>query len=155
MTIYLGSDNHGVAIKEQIKALLDERSVEYEDFGTDGTVEDADFPDFAFPVAEAVRAAAAEGKDDVGIVICGSGVGVDIAANKVKGVRAALAMNEYMARQSREHDNANVLALAGKLLEEKDVPGIVNAFLDAKFDGIDRHARRVRKIIDYEEQQYK
>lgn len=148
--IYIGADHAGFRLKENIKALLHERGDVFEDLGTHSE-ESVDFPDYAFAVGENVAAAQRAGGTDIGILVCGSGVGMDIAANKIKGVRAALALTEYMGVQSREHDDANVLVLAGRVIGEEEAIKITKAFLNARFGGEERHTRRVEKIKEYEE----
>jgi ribose 5-phosphate isomerase B len=140
MRIALGADHAGVQLKASIKGLLDERGIEYQDFGTD-TTESVDYPDFAARVAREV----ASGSFDRGILFCGSGIGMAIAANKVGGVRAASILDETSARLSREHNDANVLSLAERLTPPDIARRIVVAFLDTPFAG-GRHARRVDKI---------
>lgn len=140
MRIALGADHAGVQLKASIKGLLDERGIEYEDFGTD-TTESVDYPDFAARVAREV----ASGSFDRGILFCGSGIGMAIAANKVAGVRAASILDEASARLSREHNDANVLSLGERLTPPDTARRIVAAFLDTPFAG-GRHARRVDKI---------
>ncbi len=152
--IYLGSDHAGFSLKQTVVALLQQRGVEFTDLGTH-TEEPADFTDYAFAVAEKVGDSDRARRGDLGILVCGSGVGMDIAANKVKGVRAALATTPYMGRQSREHDDANVLVLAGRVITAEQAMEITKAFLDAQFDGEERHARRVQKIQSYEEEHLK
>lgn len=149
--IYLGADHQGYQLKEAIKAFLTERGLAFEDLGTDSE-ESADFPTYAIAVAERVVDDRANQEDSIGVVICGSGIGVDIAANKVNGARAALATTEYMGKQSREHDDANILALGAQVVTEQEALAILDAFLGATFDGIERHARRVEMISKYEEQ---
>jgi ribose 5-phosphate isomerase B len=136
-------------LKERVKALLTERGLAFEDLGTNSE-ESVDFPPLAFAVAEKVAGERAAGSDALGILACGSGVGMDIAANKVKGARAALALTEYMGRQSREHDDANILVLAGRVIGEELAVKIAGEFLEARFGGEDRHARRVKQIEAYE-----
>jgi ribose 5-phosphate isomerase B len=140
MRIALGADHAGVQLKASIKGLLDERGIEYQDFGTD-TTESVDYPDFAARVAREV----ASGSFDRGILFCGSGIGMAIAANKVGGVRAASILDETSARLSREHNDANVLSLGERLTPPDIARRIVVAFLDTPFAG-GRHARRVDKI---------
>lgn len=147
--IYIGSDHAGYALKEAVRGYLDAQSIRYTDLGTHSN-ESVDFSDYAFSVAESVARERSEGHDTLGILLCGSGVGMDIAANKVNGARAALCMNPYMGAQSREHDDANILVLAGRILTETQAIEILTAFLDARFDGQENHARRVKKISDYE-----
>ena len=148
--IFLGSDHAGYALKERVKSLLTNKGIAFEDLGTDSEVA-TDYPDYAFAVAEKVSQHELSGEsDNLGILVCGSGVGMDIAANKVKGVRAALALTKYMGAQSREHDNANVLVLAGRVIDETTAIEITEAFLGASFTGEERHRRRLQKIADYE-----
>jgi len=144
MKIAIGSDHAGFRLKEIVKNFLKTRNIEVEDFGT-YTEESVDYPDYAFKVGEAVAR-----KDfDFGILICGSGIGMSIAANKVKGVRAALCNDLYTANVSREHNNANILCMGGRVIGEEVAKEIVSVWLNAKFEG-GRHERRVNKITDYE-----
>lgn len=144
MRIAIGSDHAGFALKETIKSLLDELAVPFDDVGT-ASAESVDYPDFAVTVARAV----AGGRADRGILVCGTGIGMSIAANKVRGVRAALAWNEASARLGRAHNDANVLALGGRTTPPGEVRGIVRAFLTTAFeDG--RHDARVAKIARLE-----
>ena len=140
MRIALGADHAGVALKHNIRQLLDERGIAYQDFGTNST-ESVDYPDFAATVAHEV----ASGAFDRGILVCGSGIGMAIAANKVAGIRAASVVDEDAARLSREHNDANVLALGERLTPADAARRIVNAFLDTPFAG-GRHQRRVDKL---------
>jgi ribose 5-phosphate isomerase B len=138
--VILGSDHAGFALKEKLKATLDRLGVAWEDVGT--TSEDAvDYPDFAHRVAEAV----ATGRFSRGIVICGTGIGVSITANRHPGVRAALACDERGARLSREHNDANVLALGGRTTDPALAERILEIWLNTPFSG-GRHGRRVAKI---------
>jgi ribose 5-phosphate isomerase B len=142
--IALGSDHAGFEEKEKIKRTLDEMGVEYVDMGTssNGSV---DYPDFARKVGEAVSS----GEFEQGLLVCGSGTGMAIAANKVKGVRAAVAWRPDIARLAREHNDANILALPARFLSEDDSASIVKAWLESKFEG-GRHAKRVEKITELE-----
>ncbi len=145
MKIAIGSDHAGFELKEQIKAFLDARGTVWEDFGADS--EDAvDYPDTAFPLAQAV----VQGKFDLGILVCGTGIGMSIAANKVRGIRAALCLTPKMAEMARRHNDANILTLGGRILSPKAAMDIVETWLSTAFEG-DRHARRVGKILSYEE----
>jgi ribose 5-phosphate isomerase B len=144
MKIAIGSDHAGFEEKEKIKKLLDGMGIEYTDFGTTST-DSVDYPDFGAKVGEAVS----DGKVDQGIVVCGSGIGIAIAANKIDGVRAAQAWNEETARLAREHNNANVLSIGARVLPEGEISKIVKAWLNAKFEG-GRHQRRVDKISQLE-----
>lgn len=140
MRIALGADHAGVALKNDIKRLLDERGVDYADFGTDST-DVVDYPDYAATVAHEVSA----GAFDRGILFCGSGIGMAIAANKAPGVRSAAILDEASARLSREHNDLNVLSLAERLTPPDLARRIVSLFLDTPFSG-GRHQRRVDKI---------
>lgn len=144
MKIAIGSDHAGFRLKEIVKNFLKTKNIEVEDFSTH-TEESVDYPDYAFKVGEAVAR-----KDfDFGILICGSGIGMSIAANKVKGIRAALCNDLYSAHVSREHNNANILCMGGRVIGEEVAKEIVSVWLNAKFEG-GRHERRVNKITDYE-----
>jgi len=141
MKIAIASDHAGFKLKEIIKNYLKRKKVEFKDFGT-FSEESVDYPDFARPAAEAVAA----GKFDRGIVLCGSGVGVTIVANKVSGIRAVTAYDTYSAKQSRQHGDCNVLCLAGRKLTRAKATKIVDAWLKTEFSGEERHLRRIRKI---------
>jgi ribose 5-phosphate isomerase B len=139
MRIALGSDQHGLNLKKSIIKLITEAGHSYEDFGG-FTADPVDYPDIADKVGHAV----AKGDFDRGILICGTGIGMCIAANKVKGIRAALAYSPLSARRSRQHNDANVLCLSGEE-PPKQISEIVDAFLTTEFEG-GRHQRRVDKI---------
>jgi ribose 5-phosphate isomerase B len=140
MRIALGADHAGVHLKAEIRKLLDERGIAYKDFGTE-SVESVDYPDYAESVARAV----ASGEFDRGLLFCGSGIGMAMAANKVPGIRAASVVDETSARLSREHNDANVLALGERMTGPGLARDLVNTFLDTPFGG-GRHQRRVDKI---------
>jgi ribose 5-phosphate isomerase B len=142
--VAIGSDHAGFALKETIKTLLDELDVPYEDFGTTSPVP-VDYPD----VAEAVSRAVVGGRADRGILICGTGVGMSIAANKIAGVRAAGVCDEASARLSRAHNDANIMTLGGRTTPAERAPGIVRAFLSTDYEG-GRHGRRLEKIARLE-----
>ena len=142
MKITLASDHAGYKLKEAIKEFLKEH--EFIDFGT-GSTESIDYPDTGFKAAEAV----ARGECERGILICGSGLGMSIVANKVKGIRAALCNSEELARLSREHNDANILVLQGRFISPELAKKIVQTWLSTKFDG-GRHQRRIDKISKYE-----
>ncbi|MEP6946956.1 MAG: ribose 5-phosphate isomerase B [Acidobacteriota bacterium] len=144
MKIAIASDHAGFEEKEKLKSTLDSMGIGYEDMGTDSTVS-VDYPDFAKKLGEAVAA----GKYEQGILMCGSGTGMAIAANKVPGIRAAVAWNEEIARLAREHNNANVLALAARFVSDDEQKKILKAWFGAKFEG-GRHERRVEKIRQIE-----
>ncbi|MFA5839288.1 MAG: ribose 5-phosphate isomerase B [Candidatus Margulisiibacteriota bacterium] len=141
MKIALASDHAGYKLKEIIKAFLKRKKIEFYDFGAN-SLDSVDYPDFARPAAEAV----AKGEYDRGIFVCGSGVGVTIVANKVKGIRAVNAYDSYIAKQSREHGNCNVLCLAGNKLTKAKATKIVDVWLKTDFSGEERHVRRINKI---------
>jgi ribose 5-phosphate isomerase B len=144
MKIAIAADHAGFEEKEKIKPLLDEMGVEYEDLGTN-SCDSVDYPDYAKKVGEAV----AKGEAEEGILFCGSGTGMAIAANKIHGVRAAVAWNEDIARLARQHNDANVLALPARFTSEDEAEKIIKAWFDAKFEG-GRHERRVEKISELE-----
>jgi ribose 5-phosphate isomerase B len=144
LKIAMGSDHRGYPLKERLKKLLSGDGHEIVDVGTD-SVESADYPDYAFPVAEKT----ASGEVERGIVICGSGIGVSIAANKVEGARASYCRTVEEARMTRRHNDSNVLALSESSMEDEHIDELVRVWLATGFDG-GRHQRRVDKIIDYE-----
>lgn len=144
MKIALASDHAGFAVKEELKPLLEELGQQVEDLGT-VSEESVDYPDYARKVAEAVS----RGEVDQGLLVCGSGIGMAISANKVDGVRAALAWNEETARLARQHNDANVLAIGARTTPKDEIPKIIRAWLDAEFEG-GRHERRIEKIRDLE-----
>jgi ribose 5-phosphate isomerase B len=139
-TIILGSDHAGFDLKEKVKKALDRLGVPHEDVGSQSR-ESVDYPDYAHRVAEAVET----GRHTRGIVVCGTGIGVSMAANRHAGVRAAVAYDEETARLSREHNDANVLALGGRSLDHALAERILEVWLKTPFAG-GRHARRVEKI---------
>ena len=142
MKIAVASDHAGFSLKEKLKTYL--RNHEINDFGT-VTEESMDYPDTGFPAAEAVSNKLCE----KGILICGSGIGMSIVANKVKGIRAALCNSPQIAILSRKHNNANILVLAGRFLDFNEAIKIVDAWLNTDFEG-GRHQRRIDKIADKE-----
>jgi len=144
MKIALASDHAGYAEKERLKPLLDDLGVEFEDLGT-VSEESVDYPDYARKVAEQV----ARGRVEQGLLVCGSGTGMAITANKVAGVRAAVAWSEETARLARQHNDANVLAIGARTTPPADIPKIVRAWFAAEFEG-GRHVTRVEKIIEVE-----
>ena len=142
--IIIGSDHAGFEDKEKIKRQLDQLGVEYEDVGTNST-ESVDYPIYAGKVAEKVS----NGEFEQGILVCGSGNGMQIAANKFRGVRAALAWNEETARLARQHNDANVLSVPARMISPEEVSKIIKSWLDAEFEG-GRHERRVEEISEIE-----
>jgi ribose 5-phosphate isomerase B len=140
MKIALASDHAGYAEKERLKPLLHELGLEVDDLGTISE-ESVDYPDYARKVAEEV----ANGSVDQGLLVCGSGTGMAITANKTPGVRAAVAWSEETARLARQHNNANVLAIGARTTPAEQIPGIVRAWFGAEFEG-GHHIARVKKI---------
>jgi ribose 5-phosphate isomerase B len=144
--VLIASDHAGFDGKESIKKTLDEMGVQYEDVGTN-SLDSVDYPDYAERVARCV----ASGEADRGILICGSGIGMEIAANKVPGVRAALAWNEETARLARQHNDANIVAVGARTTPQETIGRIIRAFLTTDFEG-GRHQRRIEKIRKLEEE---
>lgn len=142
--ILLGSDHGGLALKESIKKLLDERGLFYEDCGT-YTTDSVDYPDFGEKVARRVST----GEAEKGILFCGTGIGMSIIANKFPGVRAALATDMFTAQMAKEHNNANILVLGGRVLQDDLARSMVTIWLDSPFDG-GRHQQRLDKIRQIE-----
>ena len=147
--IIIGSDHAGFLLKETVKRYVAELGYAVTDAGTDGTA-NVDYPDFGAAVARKVSA----GEFDRGILVCGSGVGMSIVANKFPGVRAALCLDEETARMSRLHNDANILVLAGRRTEEDAARAIARVWLNTEFEG-GRHQRRLDKIADIGKQLYK
>ncbi len=145
MKITIGSDHGAVQLKEEVKMVLKEYGdVEVKDVGTFGT-DSVDYPD----IAEKVCGDVVSGKADRGIVLCGTGIGISIAANKIKGIRCALCTDVYSAKMCRQHNDANVLAMGGRVMGFGPAGEIVRAFVEGKFEG-GRHERRVNKIMALE-----
>ncbi len=142
--IAIGADHGGFDLKEQVKKHLEERNIEYKDFGT-FSGEAVDYPVIAKTVGQAV----AKGEADCGILVCGTGIGMSIAANKVKGIRAACCSDTFSARFTKMHNNTNILCFGGKVIGAGLALDIVDAYLDAEFEG-GRHEKRVNMIMDIE-----
>lgn len=142
--IGIGSDHGGYTLKEHIKELLASKGIEVKDFGAYST-DSVDYPDIAKPVCESV----ASGECECGILVCGTGIGMSIAANKVKGIRAAHVTDSYSARMTKEHNNANVICLGERITGVEIANDIVNAYLSAEYAG-GRHEKRVEKIMQLE-----
>ena len=142
--IIIGSDHGGLALKTALNSYLKRRGFEVSDAGTNSDVS-VDYPDFGQKVAETVIA----GEAELGILICGTGIGMSIAANKISGIRAALVTDVFMARMAKEHNNANVLVLGGRVLDEQKACDLVGAWLDSTFEG-GRHQLRLDKITALE-----
>lgn len=145
MIIALGADHGGVDLKNEIKTFLQTEGYEVKDFGTNSH-ESCDYPDIALPVAKSVVSK----ESNLGILVCGTGIGISIAANKVPGVRAALCSDTFSAHATREHNNANILALGQRVVGAGLALDIVKTFLNAEFEG-DRHQKRIDKISKIEE----
>ena len=147
--IVIGSDHGGFELKEAVKALLMERGIPVEDMGTnDGN--SVDYPDFGERVARKVSL----GEAEKGVLVCGTGIGMSIVANKFPGVRAALAADPYMAKMAKQHNNANILVLGGRVIDENEASEMVATWLDAEFEG-GRHQGRLDKIAALEKELYK
>lgn len=144
MKIALGSDHGGINLKKVAMEYLNARKIEFNDFGC-FTADSCDYPDFGLAVAEAV----ASGDYDYGIIVCGTGIGISITANKVPGIRAAHCTDSYSARMTRAHNNANILAMGERITGPGIAVDIIEAFLSTNFEG-GRHAIRVNKITDVE-----
>jgi len=140
--IYLGSDHGGFKLKEEIKKFLNELNYEYEDLGAKNYEPLDDYPDYAYLVANKVAQ-----NDSYGILICSSGVGMCIAANKVKGIRAVNAYNVEIAKKSREHNNTNILCLGQNFINFQLAKDIIRAWLQTDFSNEERHKRRVKKLL--------
>src|SRR2546429_6228197 len=149
MRIAIGADHGGYPLNEVVIAELDSAGHEILDFGTHVGSRPDDYPDYALKLGQALQANQA----DIGILICGSGVGAAVAANKLTGIRAALCGDTYSAHQSREHDDCNVLCLGARVTGEELALDIVRAFVAARFTGEERHVRRLAKIADMEKKE--
>ncbi|WP_346916689.1 ribose 5-phosphate isomerase B [Clostridium sp.] len=144
MKIAIGSDHGGLRLKKEVIKHLEKKNIEVKDYGT-YTEDSCDYPDFAEKVAEAVVAK----EYDYGILICGTGIGISISANKIPGIRAALCSDTFSAHATREHNNANILAMGERVVGTGLALDIVDAFLGSTFEG-GRHENRVNKIIEIE-----
>ena len=143
--LVIGSDHGGLELKEAVKAALTSRGIDIDDYGTDNG-DSVDYPDFAEKVAGAVS----RGEAAQGILVCGTGIGMSIAANKFPGVRAALVTDEFMAQMAKEHNNANILVLGGRVLSFDLALKMVNVWLDTAYEG-GRHQLRLDKIAKVED----
>jgi len=148
--IVIGSDHGGFELKEAIKSLLQTRSIAVEDLGTKNGNDSVDYPDFGESVARKVS----QGEAEKGVLVCGTGIGMSIVANKFPGVRAALAADIYMAKMAKQHNNANILVLGGRVLDENEACEMVATWLDSSFEG-GRHQARLDKISALETELYK
>jgi ribose 5-phosphate isomerase B len=146
MRIAVGADHGGYPLNERVIQELDQGGHEIIDFGTHVGSRPDDYPDYAIKVGQTIQRSEA----DIGILICGSGVGAAVAANKLRGIRAALCGDTYSAHQSREHDDCNVLCLGARVTGVELALEIVRAFVDASFTGEERHKRRLKKVAEIE-----
>lgn len=145
MRVIIASDHAGLRLKEKVKKYLKRKKIEYEDLGTESFTS-VDYPDYALKVAEKV----AKNRNTRGILVCGTGTGMTIAANKVKGIRAVAAYDAYSAKMSRTDNDTNVLGLRGRFFPLEKMKKIITVWLDTPFSGKKRHKRRIKKIRDYE-----
>lgn len=143
--IAVAADHAGFPLKEPVIKYLKSEGFDVLDFGTNST-EAVDYPDYAEKVGEAIK----DGKADMGVVLCGSGVGACVAANKIPGVRAGLCHDTFSARQGREDDDTNVLCMGARVVGESLALEILKAFVKADFSGLERHVRRLNKVISVE-----
>jgi len=147
--IAVGSDHGGFELKEAVKALLEERGIPVLDMGTNNG-DSVDYPDFGEKVARKVS----RGEAEKGVLVCGTGIGMSIVANKFPGVRAALAADPYMAKMAKQHNNANILVLGGRVIDEDEAREMVATWLDSAFEG-GRHQGRLDKIAALEKELYR
>lgn len=140
-TVALAADHAGFALKQALKPVLEAAGYTVTDFGTDGE-ESVDYPDFGRRVGEAV----ASGEAGFGVIVCGTGIGISIAANRIPGVRAAVCQDSTSARLAREHNDANVLALGARLIGPEVATDCIRAFIETPFSGGERHVRRISKL---------
>jgi len=143
--VVIGSDHAGFHLKENIKKFFLEMGIECEDKGTFSPDESVDYPDFARLVAEDIS----NGRAELGVLICGTGIGMSITANKFPSVRAALIMNEYMAKMAKAHNDANIIVFPGRIISPEYARELIKTFLNTEFEG-GRHERRLKKIEDIE-----
>lgn len=148
MEIYIGADHNGFEMKEELKRWLQEEGHEVHDVGAEQLDKSDDYPDYGIAVGEAV---AVDPKKRYGIVLCGSGVGMAVAADKVKGIRAALIHDPAIAAAAQRDDDINVLALGAEYITPEEAKGVVAAWLSTSFSGEERHKRRIGQIAAYEE----
>ena len=144
MRVAVASDHGGYKLKEKVKEYLESRDIDVIDLGTNSE-ESVDYPEYGRACAKAV----AGGEADRGIVCCGTGIGISIAANKVKGIRCGLCTNVEMAKLTRQHNDANMLAMGGRIIDDETAMAITEAFIDTEFEG-GRHQRRVDKMMALE-----
>lgn len=147
MKVAIGCDHGGIVLKEAVISTLTELGAEIVDMGTYSEAS-VDYPDYAYKVAKAV----ASKEVDCGVLMCGTGIGISIAANKVKGIRAAVCTNTYMAEMTKRHNNANIIALGGRVISSDEAKEIVKAWWNATYEG-GRHQNRLDKITQIENEQ--
>jgi len=147
--IAVGCDHGGIVLKDSVVKTLTRLGAEVVDLGCYST-ESVDYPEYGYKVAKAV----ASGECDAGVVMCGTGIGISISANKVKGIRAAVVTNEYMARLTKNHNNANIIALGGRVISPEEAEKIVEAWYTAQYEG-GRHQRRLDMISRIEDENFK
>lgn len=148
MKIAIGCDHGGLNIKNAIIKYFEDNNIQYTDFGC-YTDESVDYPVYAYKVATSVASKDA----DLGVLCCGTGIGISMAANKVKGIRAAVCTNEFMAEMTRRHNNANIIAMGGRIIDEQTAVKLTDIFLNTQFEG-DRHTRRVNMITAIEAESF-
>jgi len=148
MRIAIGADHAGFEYKDAVIQMLQQRKIDVTDFGTSNLLS-TDYPIYAFRVAKAVQSKTV----DYGILICGTGVGMSIAANKVSGIRAGVAQSDFAARAIKEHNDANVICLGSRTNSLEEVLSFIQIYLDTEFSGGERHSKRIHMISDYEEGQ--
>lgn len=144
MKVIIGADHRGVELKRKVMTILDDKKIDYEDTGV-STTRSVDYPDIAIPLAERV----AKGEFERGILICNTGIGMCIAANKVKGAYAALCLSSKMAEYARKHNNANIMTLSGEHINDDDLERMLTLFIETEFEG-KRHQKRFDKIAEKE-----
>ena len=149
MKIAVGCDHGGIVLKDSVVSTLKRLGAEVVDLGC-YTTDSVDYPEYGLKVAKAV----ASGECDAGVLMCGTGIGISISANKVKGIRAAVVTNEYMARLTKNHNNANIIALGGRVVSPEEAEKIVEAWYTAEYEG-GRHQRRLDMISRIEDENFK
>ena len=149
MKIAVGCDHGGIVLKDSVVGTLKRLGAEVVDLGC-YTTDSVDYPEYGLKVAKAV----ASGECDAGVLMCGTGIGISISANKVKGIRAAVVTNEYMARLTKNHNNANIIALGGRVVYPEEAEKIVEAWYTAEYEG-GRHQRRLDMISRIEDENFK
>ncbi len=143
--VYLGADHAGFELKESIKSHLEEKGIKYLDLGTD-SLKSVDYPDYALKVAQKIK----EGnEEDFGVLFCGTGIGMAIAANKIDGIRAAVVHDEYTAEVAKKHNKANIIALGGRTITPTEAIRYLDSFMSSKYEG-GRHENRISKIDSME-----